>query len=69
MANDKDMDNNKISDILNIGYLLKIFKLVIVIMNIAYLTGIFWLIMCEALNDFALNIEVTNQHDFYETFE
>ena len=40
-----------------ISYLLKILKLFIVIANISYLTGVGWLILCEAIRDFILNID------------
>ena len=37
--------------------MLKILKLFIVIANISYLTGVGWLILCEAIRDFILNID------------
>ena len=72
-----DIDSNKIEDLLIISYTLKTLKLVIIIMNITYFTGIFFLVMCEGVHDFIGNVEVdefldpTNddRHDeFIETF-
>lgn len=40
--------------------MLKIFKLVLVIMNIAYLTGVFWLVLCEGITDFYLDVNLDN---------
>ena len=56
LANDKDADNNRIEDILMVSYAIKIFKLVIVILNITYLTAVIWLVLCELLLDFKYNI-------------
>ena len=68
LAEDKDQDNNKIQDILMVSYAIKIFKLVVVICNITYLTGVIWLILCEFLLDFKYDISNTPESwEFYET--
>jgi hypothetical protein len=68
LAEDKDQDNNKIQDILMVSYAIKIFKLVVVILNITYLTGVIWLILCEFLLDFKYDISNTSESwSFYET--
>ena len=59
LAEDKDQDNNRIQDILTASYGIKIFKLVVVILNITYLTGVIWLILCEMLLDFKYDISNT----------
>jgi hypothetical protein len=41
-----------------ISYTLKILKLGIVIGNISYLTGVGWLVLCECIRDFLLDIEL-----------
>lgn len=78
MALNKDIDSNKIEDLLIISYTLKTLKLVIIIMNITYFTGIFFLVLCEMVHDFLENIEVEDFMDkdwqdrpdmFIDTFE
>ena len=46
------MDHNKIEEILNISYLLKITKLIIVILNFSYLLAMFWYILCRLAEDY-----------------
>jgi hypothetical protein len=46
-----DCDNNSINMIMNIGYILKIVKLVLVIFNFSYFTGILWLILCDVMKE------------------
>jgi hypothetical protein len=68
LADDKDADNNRIEDILMVSYAIKIFKLAVVIMNITYLTGVIWLILCELLLDFKYEILDTPESlEFYES--
>ena len=52
----KLIDNNKIETILIISYSLKTFKLVIIILNMSYIVGMSWLIICEFTEDFILGI-------------
>ena len=47
-----DIDSNKLEEMLLLKYFLKIFKLVIVIVNLSYLFGVFWICLCEAVMDF-----------------
>lgn len=72
-----DIDQNKIEDLLIISYTLKTLKLMIIIMNITYFTGIFFLVLCEMVHDYLENIEVEDFLDqswddrpdmFIETF-
>lgn len=72
-----DIDQNKIEDLLIISYTLKTLKLMIIIMNITYFTGIFFLVLCEMVHDYQENIEVEDFLDqswddrpdmFIETF-
>ena len=57
MAEDQILDHNKIEEILNIGYLLKITKLIIIILNLSYLLSMFWYIMCKLVEDWELEEE------------
>ena len=57
LANSMDEDNNKIEELLWISYVLKTFKLVIIITNISFLTGVFWLMLCEFNHDFIFDID------------
>ena len=52
LATNLYIDSNKIEELLVLSYILKIFKLVIIIMNLSYLVGVFWLVLCEAVYDF-----------------
>jgi hypothetical protein len=68
LAEDKDLDNNRIEDILMVSYAVKIFKLVVVILNITYITGVIWLVLCELLLDFKYDIdEDPDSLAFYES--
>lgn len=51
-ANDINEDHNNVGQQLNIFYGLKIFKIVIIIMNFAYMLGMFWYILMKAVEDF-----------------
>ena len=42
----------EIEEILNISYLLKITKLIIIILNMSYLLSMFWYIMCKLEEDY-----------------
>ena len=52
LATNLYIDSNKIEELLVLSYILKIFKLVIIIMNLSYVVGVFWLVLCEAVYDF-----------------
>jgi hypothetical protein len=51
-ANDREGSNNNIETILFISYGLKTLQLTIVILNISYILGMIWIIMCQAVEDF-----------------
>ena len=55
------MDLNNDEKLLLTSYLLQILKLVIIIANISYLTGVGWLILCEAIRDFVHDIDVDTE--------
>jgi len=65
---DFDTDSNKLEEMLLLNYFLKIFKLVLIIMNLSYLFGVFWMVVCEAVMDFQydIDIEVYANNDFDE---
>lgn len=46
-AEDNTHDNNQIELIKYINYFVKIFRLVTIILNICYFTGMAWLILCK----------------------
>lgn len=52
MANNQDIDNNKISLILNISSILKAFHLIIALSCFSYFTGLMWFIICDLKTDF-----------------
>ena len=64
LGNNCDADNNCIELQLFISYTLKTLRLAIIILNIAYLTGVFWLFMVEFVNDFVLNIELEDHEEY-----
>ena len=66
LANNVDIDSNKIEDLLIISYSLKTFKIMITIMTITYYTGIFFLIMCEGVQDFVQDVEVDEYIDHHD---
>ena len=47
LAEDMDQDNNQIENLMIVNYLLKTFKLIIIIINISFFLGMFWLIYCD----------------------
>ena len=64
LGNDCNADNNCIELQLFISYTLKTLRLAIIILNVAYLTGVFWLFLAELINDFILDIDVTSFHEY-----
>ena len=57
-ADNKDLDLNNVEKLLLTSYTLRIFKLMLVIANVSYLTGVGWMVLCEAIRDFILNIDI-----------
>jgi len=47
LKDDMDEDHNQIENLMIINYMLKTFRLIIIIVNIAFFIGMFWLIYCE----------------------
>ena len=47
LAENMDQDNNQIENLMIVNYLLKTFKLIIIIINISFFLGMFWLIYCD----------------------
>lgn len=66
-----NVDQNNIDYFFNLHYLLKIFKLFLMIMNVSYFTGIIWLIFCQVTHDISHAYgEVKDETGtFYETYE
>ena len=57
LAENQELDQNKITTMINIGFMIKIIKLALIIANISYFFGFFWYIYCdlarEIIFDFA----------------
>lgn len=51
LANNIDLDQNKIVTIIIIGYAFKTFKLVMTIFQVSYFIGIFFYIYCSLVRD------------------
>ena len=49
LANNTEQDNNNITTLMVIGYMMKIVRLVLIIMNISFFLGIFWWIICDII--------------------
>ena len=58
-------DNNNIDALMNFKYFLETLKLVIVIFNVSYFTGIFWIIYCDLIERFMHRdeFEMEQTHD------
>ena len=69
LAENKNLDSNKIKTILIVSYLMKTFKLVMIIFNISYIVGMIWLILCEAHKDYYHGTENLEQETFLEVYE
>jgi hypothetical protein len=57
LANDCDIDNTGIGEILVFSYTLKTCKLVIVILLTSYFTGVMFLVLCEGVDDFVYDAD------------
>ena len=74
MGEDTSQDHNKVETLLNIKFFLKTMKLVLIIVNLSYYLGIFWLIICSQVYEFttkyywwfALN---ETEQEYHEVFE
>jgi hypothetical protein len=51
-------DNNSIDILMNIKYFLETFKLILVIFNVSYFTGIIWIIFCDFMERYFFSHEV-----------
>lgn len=72
LAEDMDLDQNKIMTIIIVGYIFKIFKLVVIIFQVSYFLGILFYIYCDLTNDLQYVIElrksqakIEDTDDFY----
>lgn len=54
-AEDQDSDQNKIAFLIKTNFFIRIFKLVIIIMNISYFIGFFWYIFCDVTKSVQLS--------------
>lgn len=57
------VDNNSIDYLMNIKYFLETFKLVLVIFNVSYFIGIFWMIYCDCMDKYILDHSMYASHD------
>ena len=51
LAENQDLDQNKITNIINLGFIIKIIELAVVIANISYFFGFFWYIYCDLVRE------------------
>jgi len=58
-----DEDLNKIMEVINISYFLKIVKLVIIILNFSYLLGIMWVVKCKFMEDVIYDADYRYEED------
>ena len=61
LAEDQDSDQNKITMMINIGFAIKILKLMVIIANITYFFGLFWYIFCDIALDIQFSIAESDQ--------
>ena len=59
------VDNNNIDILMNIKYFLETFKLVLVIFNVSYFTGIIWIIFCDFMDRYIFG-HASDDHDLLE---
>ena len=64
-----DEDNNSINMLTNIGYLLKIMKLITFIFNFSFFTATIWTVACDILNEKYLSYQDDPDDSFMQTFE
>ena len=57
LAEDMDQDNNQIEFLMMVNYGLKTFKLIILIINISFFLGMFWLIFCDVTKEITENYQ------------
>ena len=60
---DIDVDHSKIKQTLYLSYILKIIRLMIIIFNISFFVGIFWLSFCKIKRDIEAYVETGEIHD------
>lgn len=56
-ANNRIESKNNIETILFISYGLKTLQLTVVILNISFILGMLWIIMCQGVEDFIHNVD------------
>ena len=57
LADDMDQDNNQIEFLMMVNYGLKTLKLIILIINISFFLGMFWLIYCDVTQKITENYQ------------
>ena len=62
LANNTEIDNNNITTLMIIRYLMKIVRLVLIIMNISFFLGLFWWIICDLIR----MIKLSANPDYYK---
>lgn len=63
LRNNIEIDQNKVDEIIVIGFVVKIIKLIIVIFCIAWFMGIIYYIYCDIANDFYLVGDTSKPHE------
>jgi hypothetical protein len=65
MAEDMVEDNNNITKMILINFSIRIIKLIIIILNISYFLGMFWLIFTDLgleLSNYWVRLEAEGEH-------
>jgi hypothetical protein len=53
-----EKDSNNIEGLLLFSYFLKICRVILMIVNLSYLIGVLWILLCEAIMDFKYDIDI-----------
>jgi hypothetical protein len=67
-ANNRDESLNNIVKILFISYGLKTIHLTLIILNISYVLGLIWIIICEAIEDFYLKVDFREENEAFPDY-
>ena len=63
------VDNNSIDILMNIRYALETFKLILVIINVSYFTGIAWMIFCSFMEKWYQGQGVQDYNNFIKNYD
>ena len=61
MANNTTINQTRNDDVMFISFLVKLIELVVVIFTTCYVFCVFWMILCEFIEDYVLDVEFAKQ--------